>query len=185
MHTFQSTLRSPLTHGLSSGFVYAIPGRTEINGIGHIGTLRRYDGRVCHATYLVLPLSDAYEQNPLVRHARTRNGRDVVIRVIVVGSEGHDHLKILKRLAVGENSLLSNNHTLPMFAEFHFEDITFGVFPMVGARLQEAYNSWPQNSVGDIIDMLMQMLEVGFTQPIHRFGCFSLLASRRSYLFTA
>lgn len=108
------------------------------------------------------PVSDAYEQNSLKRAARTCDGHDVIIRVVAVGSEGHDHLKILRKLAVGENSLLSNNHTLPMFAEFQFEDIFFGVFPKTGEAFHSAYGCWTKNSVGDILDMLMQMLEVGF-----------------------
>ena len=114
----------------------------------------------------ILPLSDIYEKNGLSRAARTRDGLDVVIRVIVIGNEGHDHLKILRTIATGENSLFSNNHALPMFAEFQFEDITFGIFPKVGAdggQLTELYDEWTKNSVGDIIEMLMQMLEVSFT----------------------
>jgi hypothetical protein len=98
-----------------------------------------------------------------LRAARTRDGLDVIIRVIVIGNEGHDHLKILRTIATGENSLLSTNHTLPMFMEFQFEDIVFGIFPKVGAEMTEVFGSWPNNSVGDIIDMLMQMLEVSFT----------------------
>jgi hypothetical protein len=98
-----------------------------------------------------------------LRPARTRDGLDVIIRVIVLGNEGHDHLKILRTIATGENSLLSNNHTLPMFMEFQFEDIVFGIFPLVGAELSYLFHYWPNNSVGDIIDMLMQMLEVSFT----------------------
>ena len=114
----------------------------------------------------ILPLSDIYEKNGLSRAARTRDGLDVVIRVIVIGNEGHDHLKILRTIATGENSLFSNNHALPMFAEFQFEDITFGIFPKVGADggdMTRAYDDWTKNSVGDIIEMLMQMLEVSFT----------------------
>jgi hypothetical protein len=98
-----------------------------------------------------------------LRAARTRDGLDVIIRVIVIGNEGHDHLKILRTIATGENSLLSTNHTLPMFREIQFEDIIFGIFPKVGAEMSKAFGSWPNNSVGDIIDMLMQMLEVSFT----------------------
>jgi len=49
-----------------------------------------------------------------------------------------------------------------MFAEFQFEDIIFGVFPKVGEAMRTAYGHWAKNSVGDIVDMLMQMLEVGF-----------------------
>jgi len=46
-----------------------------------------------------------------------------------------------------------------MFMELQFEDIIFGIFPKVGAEITYAYGYWPNNSVGDIIDMLMQMLE--------------------------
>jgi hypothetical protein len=95
-----------------------------------------------------------------LRAARTRDGLDVVIRVIVLGNEGHDHLKILRTIATGENSLLSNNHALPMFMEFQFEDIVFGIFPLVGAEMSILFGYWPYNSVGDIIGILLQMLEV-------------------------
>ena len=97
-----------------------------------------------------------------MRAARTRDGLDVIIRVIVIGNEGQDHLKILRTIATGENSLLSTNHTLPMIMEFQFEDIVFGIFPKVGAEMLDAFGFWPNNSVGDIIDMLLQMLEVSF-----------------------
>ena len=108
-------------------------------------------------------MSDIYEKNGSSRAGRTRDGLDVVIRVIVIGNEGHDHLKILRTIATGENSLLSNNHALPMVAEFQFEDIIFGIFPKVGGEITYMYGYWPKNSVGDIIEMLMQMLEVSFT----------------------
>ena len=50
-----------------------------------------------------------------------------------------------------------------MFAEFQFEDIIFGIFPKVGEEMTCMYGYWAKNSVGDIIEMLMQMLEVSFT----------------------
>ena len=49
-----------------------------------------------------------------------------------------------------------------MFMEFQFEDIVFGIFPKVGGEVLDAFGFWPKNSVGDIIDMLLQMLEVRF-----------------------
>ena len=104
-------------------------------------------------------MSNIYGKNPRVRAARTRDGLDVIIRVIVIGKEGHDHLKILRTVATGENSLLSTNHTLPMFMEFQFEDIIFGIFPKVGGEMFDVFGRWPNNSVGDIIEMLLQMLE--------------------------
>ena len=47
-----------------------------------------------------------------------------------------------------------------MFSEFEFEDIIFGVFPKVGSDTLLAYGFWAKNSVGDIVEMLLQMLEV-------------------------
>lgn len=100
------------------------------------------------------------EQNPLTRIGRTEDGRDFAIRVIAIGNEGHDHLRILRKLATGPVSLISENHTLPMQTEFVFEDIIFGFFPKVGAPMDEAFGYWAQNSVGDVLDMIMQALEV-------------------------
>ena len=100
------------------------------------------------------------QQNPLTRVGRTRDGHDIVIRFIVIGNEGHEHLKILRKIATEEHSLYSTNHALPMFSEFQFEDIVFGFFPRVAGTLRDAYKYWAKNSVGDIVDMIMQMLEV-------------------------
>ena len=49
-----------------------------------------------------------------------------------------------------------------MFAEFQLEDVIFGIFPKVGGEILDAYGYWANNSVGDIVEMLMQMLEVSF-----------------------
>ena len=49
-----------------------------------------------------------------------------------------------------------------MFMELQFVDIVFGIFPKVGADVAYAFNFSPKNSVGEIIDMFMQMLEVRF-----------------------
>jgi serine/threonine protein kinase len=49
-----------------------------------------------------------------------------------------------------------------MFAELQFEDIIFGNFPKVGGEVRDVYGFWAKNSIGDIIEMLMQMLEVFF-----------------------
>ena len=49
-----------------------------------------------------------------------------------------------------------------MFMEFQFEDIVFGIFPKVGGEILDTFGFWPKKSVGDIIDMLLQMLEVRF-----------------------
>ena len=49
-----------------------------------------------------------------------------------------------------------------MVMEFQLEDIIFGIFPKAGGDMSLAFGFWPNNSVGDVIDMLMQMLEVTF-----------------------
>jgi hypothetical protein len=63
----------------------------------------------------------------------------VAVRVLVVKDDGHGYLNILRNIATGSSSLLSNNHTLPLLAEFRLDDIVFGIFPRVGARMEEAF----------------------------------------------
>ncbi|KAF4617628.1 hypothetical protein D9613_006221 [Agrocybe pediades] len=75
--------------------------------------------------------------NALSWPATSRDGYAVLIRVI----------------------LWPENHTLPLLAEFLLEDIIFGVFPKVGGTAMYAFDLWPENSVGDVLEMLMQMLE--------------------------
>ena len=98
-------------------------------------------------------------QNGLSFPARAK-GHDVIIRVITAGGQGDEHLKILKRLATGVESLRSDNHVLPMLDEFAFQDIVFGIFPRVAVSLDRAICSWPKNSVEDVVYMFMQALEV-------------------------
>ncbi|OSD08291.1 hypothetical protein PYCCODRAFT_1400633 [Trametes coccinea BRFM310] len=102
---------------------------------------------------------ELYTMNPLCHPARTKDRRDVVIRVLAVGERGKDHVQILHTMAQGSLAFCSNNHTIPLFDTIDFADITFGVFPKVGFRVADAYGFWAQNSVGDIIDMLRQCLE--------------------------
>jgi len=99
-------------------------------------------------------------QNPLSRAARTAGGVDVAIRVIAIGNEGRNHLRILKKIARGKSALHSTNHALPMFQELIFEDIVFGISPKIGARIFDMVGRWAKNSVGDVLEMVMQMLEV-------------------------
>lgn len=96
----------------------------------------------------------------MLRAARTADGRDVVIRVICVGSEGQNQLEVLRCMARGSYSQATANHAIPLFELFELEDITFGIFPRVGFSMADAYDSWAENSVGDVIDMVLQCLEV-------------------------
>ena len=110
---------------------------------------------------LILPL-----QNPLCRAARTDSGLDVVVRVLKIGDQGQEHVEILKTIATGPLAFFSNNHTIPVLEFLDYEDIVFGVFPKVGFRVWEAYDGWPENSVGDVVDMIVQCFEVRTIQVL-------------------
>lgn len=99
-------------------------------------------------------------QNPLNRPFRTKDDRDVMVRIIKVRNEDQEQLTILRKLATSPNALRSSNHTLSMIDEVRIGHLVFGVFPFVGATMTDAWDNWPQNSVGDILDMFIQALEV-------------------------
>lgn len=108
-------------------------------------------------------------QSPLIRAARSSEGHDVIIRVVKIGKQGQQHLQILRKLARGDQALFSNNHALPMFEELSIDDVTFGVFPKAGYPLVYAYGLWAKNSVGDVLDMIMQALEVcAYSMKVYR-----------------
>ena len=63
-----------------------------------------------------------------------------------------------------------------MFQQLVFEDIVFGIFPKIGARVVfDMVGFWAKNSVGDVLQMVMQMLEVCAVLPnlIYSSGCAS------------
>ena len=81
-----------------------------------------------------------------------------------MGDHGRRHIDILRKLARGTRSLLSDNHVVPLWREVDYEDITFIVSPYVAHSLVDCYALWARNSVGDIVDMILQALEVSPTQ---------------------
>lgn len=99
-------------------------------------------------------------QNPLNRPFRLKDDRDVMIRIIKIRDEDQEQLDIWRKLATSPNALRSSNHTLPMIEEVWIGHLVFGVFPFVGATMTDAWDNWPQNSVGDVLDMFIQALEV-------------------------
>jgi len=125
-------------HPSPDGFVYTAPCRVEDS----LQSLRYFP----HSTGLSCP-------------ARGRDGRDVIIRVITAGGQGKNHLKILRMIAAGVDSLRGDNHVLPMIRGFQYHDIVFGVFPRIAVSLDRSVSSWPKNSVEDVLDMFMQALE--------------------------
>ncbi|GJE86787.1 kinase-like domain-containing protein [Phanerochaete sordida] len=133
------------------GFGYATSYRGRGRRQGQVGFFNRFD-----------------YTNASSRPARCRDGRDVIVRVICIGNKGRTHLDILRKVAHGQMSLFSDNHALPLLDTIEFEDITFGLFPMSGFSLATTYKSWAQNSVGDVVNMIMQALEgLAF---LHRHG---------------
>ena len=85
----------------------------------------------------------------------------MVIRVVSIGDGGKKHMEILRKLSLGARSLLTENHIVPLWGEAQFDDITFSISPYVASNMDECYGFWAQNSVGDIVDMILQALEVG------------------------
>lgn len=83
-----------------------------------------------------------------------------MVRVMSIGDEGYEYLSIIRKTSTGPVTLLSNNHCLPLYKEFNFEDIIFGVFPKTGGCFDEAWDAWAKNSLGDLLDMMLQILEV-------------------------
>ncbi|KAK0445118.1 kinase-like domain-containing protein [Armillaria borealis] len=92
-----------------------------------------------------------------------------MIRIITADGEGHDTLRIVKKICTGEEGLLSSNHALPLLEVFEYNDLTFGVFPRVAVSLSRSINSWLKNTIEDIMDMLMQAIEgIVFIHGRHR-----------------
>ncbi|KAF8958024.1 kinase-like domain-containing protein [Flammula alnicola] len=131
---------------------------TLTSGFGHVIPTRH--GTKCGVGRSASLLSMEYK-NALCRVARTAEGHDVFIRVLVVNKDGQENLDLLRRIATAPTSSFFNNHTLPMWAELNFKDVVFGIFPKVGPgiSLSEMYDFWAKNSVGDVIEMIMQALE--------------------------
>ncbi|TFY59160.1 hypothetical protein EVJ58_g5959 [Rhodofomes roseus] len=123
---------------LSNGFAYLTPTRGE----AWISRLQKFN---CH--------------NELTWGGSTIGGLNVVIRVAAIGNEGKRHLEILRKLAQGTTGLWTDNHVVPLWKEVHFDDMVFIVSPYVGHSMELCYGFWANNSVGDIVDMILQALE--------------------------
>ncbi|EPT02659.1 hypothetical protein FOMPIDRAFT_99158 [Fomitopsis schrenkii] len=148
------SMAKPWQPVISSGFAYVTPVRGE-----------RYSGR----------FSELNCQNELSRGGTTSGGLNVVIRIVSMENEGRRHLEILRKLASGTRSLLTDNHVVPLWHEVQFDDLVFTVVPYVGYSMRECYGEWAKDSVGDIIDMILQALEaIAFVHDlgiVHRDLC--------------
>ncbi|KAL1667471.1 hypothetical protein GGF50DRAFT_124799 [Schizophyllum commune] len=90
---------------------------------------------------------------------RTSEGQDAVLRVVAVHDEGREQLRIWRKLATAPHALMCENHTLPLLQEINLEHVTFAAFPYVAQPMERIYGGWAKNSVGDILDAVMQALE--------------------------
>lgn len=84
----------------------------------------------------------------------------MVVRIVAIGQEGKTHLDILRIIGRGVANTRTDNHAIPLWREVHIGDMVFAVFPFVGACLDECASPESKNSVGDILDMILQCLEV-------------------------
>ncbi|KAJ3017153.1 hypothetical protein NUW54_g649 [Trametes sanguinea] len=93
--------------------------------------------------------------NPLCRPARKRGKQDVFVGVLSMGDRGDNYVDILKAIAMGPFALLSD-----------------------AGRM---YDGWPKNSVGDVLDMILQCLEA--LSFIHRMTIAHMDAFKDNFLF--
>ncbi|KAI0636468.1 kinase-like domain-containing protein [Trametes polyzona] len=145
------TLWPPITISLM-----ALPATTDVasGGFGYAPIVRGWE----FGTPMAKMFRFSYP-HPSCQAAQASDGRSVVIRVLAIGNEGREHINILKLVSRGAYSLVTHNHAVPLLDLIDFVDITFGVFPKIGADMADAYCGWAENSVGDILDMIMQCLE--------------------------
>lgn len=100
-----------------------------------------------------------------------------------MGDQGRQHIEILRKLARGTRSLLTDNHVVPLWREVAYEDMTFIVSPYVGHSMDDCYGAWAKNSVGDIVDMILQALEVSL-ECLHSSRSMTRVPSRGNNLRT-
>ncbi|KAJ3783396.1 hypothetical protein GGU10DRAFT_360987 [Lentinula aff. detonsa] len=129
-------------HSISNGF--------------HTGGSYRY-----MSPYAITKLKKFHYHNAFVRAVRNKEGYDAVCRVIVAGNEGQNCLKAIRRVAYGDATHFCDSHVLPLLFEFQFEDITFGIFPLMsGMNFHDMIPSiYCHCSLGDFMHMLTQALE--------------------------
>ncbi|RDX46982.1 hypothetical protein OH76DRAFT_1485034 [Lentinus brumalis] len=72
-------------------------------------------------------LKEFQHSNPLCWAARAADGRDVVIRVLAIGSHGRKHVEILKLFSRNHYSVIDRNHAIPVFELLDYQDVTFAI----------------------------------------------------------
>ena len=98
--------------------------------------------------------------NGLLHAVRGKDKKDYIVRVMTSGGEGHNHLRIVRRLSsTFPDNALSDSHILPMVLEVQFHDITFGFFPKAQYGLDDVLKT-SKSTVEDAVHMILQALEV-------------------------
>ncbi|KAL1685106.1 hypothetical protein GGG16DRAFT_129605 [Schizophyllum commune] len=117
------------------------------------------------------------ETNSVVR---TSLGQDAVVQVLSIGRSGQEQLQIYRKLGTGLRSMDCTNHVLPLLREIQVGNITLGLFPRVADTMEVVFGFWAKNSVGDILDVIMQALEG--LEYIHAAGIAHRDAFTRNFL---
>jgi hypothetical protein len=73
-------------------------------------------------------LKHVYVQKAIHCPVRTVDNRHVVIRLVVKGDDGLDHLAALRRLGTGDIAFRGENHIVPMLREIVLDDMIFAAF---------------------------------------------------------
>jgi len=96
----------------------------------------------------------------LLHAVRGKDNKDYIVRVMTSGGEGHNHLRIVRRLSsTFPDNTLSTSHILPMVLEVQLQDITFGFFPKAQYILADVLTT-RKSTVEDAAYMILQALEV-------------------------
>lgn len=89
---------------------------------------------------------------------RTKDGRDVVIRITSIGDDSANHRLALERLSTGNVASLIGNHTVPVLQWLTLENIKFAVQPMLSP--EDPTSEYCYEDVEDLLRTMLQMLEV-------------------------
>ncbi|KAJ3834008.1 hypothetical protein F5878DRAFT_569067 [Lentinula raphanica] len=69
--------------------------------------------------------------SPLHFPARTTDNRDVMIALLSDTVVDNNCVKVLRTIATGKNAGIDRNHALPLLHELRYDNLIFGVFPLV------------------------------------------------------
>jgi hypothetical protein len=92
--------------------------------------------------------------------AQTPDNREVLIRLIVKGDKGTQHLEALRRLATGYVAQRGDNHVTPVLQWHSYEDMTFAVFPLMSGGFDRPW-------FYDFKEILNSFLK--YSNPVSRF----------------